>query len=212
MRLYHTPASPFVRKVMVTIHELGIGDKVEVIPTKWPHSWATQTVAYAPDFLAATPVARIPALVTDDGLRLTDSSVICEYLDAEYGANRLIPAEGAERWRVLAVAAVANAIIEAHVARRAELLRDGAERSQDLIAKMVARQMRCYRDLDEAVVQFGAAPDFAQICAGCACGYAEWRFPEDGWRAEAPRLAAWYDEFARRSSMQATRPAETPTR
>jgi glutathione S-transferase len=71
MKLFHTPASPFVRKCTVTIKELGLEDQVEIITTKWPHSWGTETVPYRADFLAATPIARIPALVTEDGERLT---------------------------------------------------------------------------------------------------------------------------------------------
>ena len=73
MKLFRTPASPFVRKVMVAILELGLQDRIELVSTRWPHSWATETVPFAPDFAAATPVGRIPALVTDDGMRLTDS-------------------------------------------------------------------------------------------------------------------------------------------
>src|SRR5450759_5489324 len=92
MRLFTTPASPWVRKCVVSIMELGLQDRIELIPTRWPHSWATKTVKFDPAFLDATPVARIPALVTDQGLRLTDSGVICDYLNAELGGYRLLPA------------------------------------------------------------------------------------------------------------------------
>ena len=66
MRLYVTPASPWVRRVRVTILELGIEDRFEFVQTRWPHSWGTQTVTMPADFTAATPVLRIPAL---DSLR-----------------------------------------------------------------------------------------------------------------------------------------------
>jgi hypothetical protein len=72
MKLFHTPASPFVRKCTVTLKELGLWDQVAIIPTKWPNSWGTETVRYREDFLAATPIARILALVIDDGERLTE--------------------------------------------------------------------------------------------------------------------------------------------
>src|SRR5258706_11330529 len=106
MRLYVTPASPWVRRVRVTILELGIEDRFEFVQTRWPHSWGTQTVAMPADFTAATPVMRIPALVTDD-VTLTDSHAICDYLNAEFGGFRLLAREGATRWR--AVAALADA-------------------------------------------------------------------------------------------------------
>src|SRR5262249_11928746 len=82
VRLYVTPASPWVRRVRVTILELGIEDRFEFVQTKWPHSWGTQTVAMPADFTAATAVMRIPALVAD-GVTLTDSHSICDYLNAE---------------------------------------------------------------------------------------------------------------------------------
>ncbi|MCW5735883.1 MAG: glutathione S-transferase family protein [Enhydrobacter sp.] len=209
MRLYVTPASPWVRRVRVAILELGIADRFEFVQTKWPHSWGTQTVSMPADFTQATPVMRIPALVTDD-VTLTDSHAICDYLNGELGGYRLLAREGAARWKALAAMSIANGIIEAQVARRAELLRTGADRSDDFIAKMRDRQMRCYAALEEQhLPSFGSVFDLAQITTAVACGYDEWRYGPD-WRAAAPKLAAWYDDVAKRPSLAATAPAETP--
>ena len=210
MRLFRTPASPFVRKVMVTILELGLRDRVELVSTRWPHAWATQTVDFAPDFAAATPVGRIPALVTEDGMRLTDSQVICEYLNAEHGGHRLLPQEGPARWREMEFIAIANACLEAQILRRAETLRHPPGRSEDFIRKMQARGLRCFAAMDAMVDRLGAEPDLMQICAGCACGFVDWRYGHDDWRAVAPRLGDWYEGFRRRPSMVETEPAETP--
>lgn len=210
MKLFRTPASPFVRKVMVSIIELGLMDRVELVSTRWPHAWATETVAFAPDFAAATPVGRIPALVTDDGLRLTDSQVICEYLDAEYGGHRLLPKAGPARWRAMEAVAIANACLEAQILRRAETLRHPPERSDAFIAKMQARGLRCFAALDAMTDRFGAEADLMQITAGAACGFVDWRYGHDDWRRVAPRLGAWYEGFRRRPSMVETEPAETP--
>jgi glutathione S-transferase len=214
MKLFTTPASSFVRKVTVTIRELGILDQVELVPTRWPHTWGTRTVPFRPDFAEATPVGRIPALVTDDGLRLTDSSVICDYLNAEYGNYRLCPERGKERWRIQSVISIANAVLEAQAFRRAETLRQKSDKpqeyTQDFDDKMIARQDRCYGVLDTMVAQFPAAPDLGQIAVGAACGISDFRF-HDVWRPSYPRLAAWYEVFRQRPSMRATEPAETPT-
>ena len=64
-------------------------DRFEFVRTKWSHKWATQAVAHDPDFLEATPVVRIPALVTPD-LILTDSHSICDYINGELGGFRLL--------------------------------------------------------------------------------------------------------------------------
>ena len=159
-------------------------------------------------------MGRIPALVTDDGVRLTDSSVICDYLNAEYGQYRLCPAAGKERWRILSVISMANAVLEAQAARRAETLRlksdKPGEYSQDFVDKMIARQDRCYRVLDGMVAAFPADPDLGQIAVGAACGISDFRF-NDVWRPSYPKLARWYGVFRQRPSMRATEPAETPT-
>ena len=208
MRLYVTPASPWVRRVRVTILELGISDRFEFVQTKWPHSWGTQTVTMPADFTAATPVLRIPALVTRD-VTLTDSHAICDYLNAEFGDFRLLAREGAARWRALADMSIACGIIEAHISRRAELLRSEHERSNDFIGKMRDRELRCFAALEKRVSHFGAAFDLAQITTAVACGYESWRYGDE-WRGVAPKLAAWFDGVARRPSMKATEPAETP--
>jgi len=194
----------------VTILELGISDRFEFVQTKWPHSWGTQTVTMPADFTAATPVLRIPALVTRD-VTLTDSHAICDYLNAEFGDFRLLAREGAARWRALATIAIANGVLEAQIMRRAELLRADKERSDDFIAKMRDRELRCLAALETHLPAFGATFDLAQITTAVACGYDDWRYGPD-WRGAAPKLAAWYDQVAQRPSMKATEPSETPQR
>lgn len=208
MRLYVTPASPWVRRVRVAILELGIEDRFEFVQTRWSHRWATQAVEHRPDFLEATPVVRIPALVTAE-FTLTDSHSICDYLNGELGGYRLMVREGAARWQALADMSIACGIIEAHILRRAELLRSESERSNDFVGKMKDRELRCFAALENRVARFGVAFDLAQITTAVACGYESWRYGEE-WRVVAPKLAAWYDRTAQRASMKATEPAETP--
>jgi glutathione S-transferase len=209
MRLYVTPASPWVRRVRVTILELGIEDRFEFVQTKWPHAWGTQTVAMPADFTAATPVMRIPALITDS-VTLTDSHSICDYLNGEFGSYRLLAREGVARWHALAAIAIANGVLEAQIMRRAELLRGDKERSADFIAKMRDREFRCFAALEkDHLPGFGATFDLAQITTAVACSYDDWRYGPE-WRTSAPKLAAWYDSVASRASLKATQPAETP--
>lgn len=209
MRLYVTPASPWVRRVVVSILELGLRDRFEFVQTRWPHSWGTRRVAHSGDFPQATPVERIPALVVGD-LYLVESHAICDYINGELGGYRLLAREGAARWRALADISVANAVIEAQIARRAELLRDERERSDDFIGKMRDRSLRCLADLDKRAPSFGADFNLAQITIAVACGYQDWRYPSDDWRSEASELAAWFDRVSPRPSLVATKPAETP--
>lgn len=209
MQLFVTPASPWVRRVVVSIVELGLQEKVSRIQTRWPHDWATKTTPFTPAFADATPVGRIPAMVTPEGLRLVDSFVIIDYLNAEHGEHRLLPAQGAARWKILSQTALATGVLEAQISRRAELLRT-VDQSADFIEKMKVRALRCFEALDKDAPDFSETPDLAQITIACACGFADFRYSDDNWRDAAPRLAEWYEVFSQRPSMLATIPAETP--
>ena len=209
LRLYITPASPWVRRCVVSILELGLRDRFEFVSTRWPHDWATRTVPHDGDFKQVTPVERIPALVTPE-VTLVESPAICDYINAELGGYRLLARDGAARWQGLADISVANGIIEALVARRAELLRGEHERSADVVDKMRARGLRCFRALEARVPAFGPVFDLAQITTAVACSYNDWRYGDDGWRSTVPQLADWYDRVAQRPSIATTQPAETP--
>src|ERR1700704_1662463 len=98
MKLRFSSHSPYVRKVRVVAHELGISDRMMLVPTALRIN--------DPDFWHDNPLGKIPVLTTDDGLSYADSVVICEYLDASFGAHRLLPADGARRWRALTTVAL----------------------------------------------------------------------------------------------------------
>ena len=86
MKLRYSPTSPFVRKVMVTAHETGLADRLDLVTT---NPWDLDT-----DLNKDNPVNKVPALVTDGGEMLYDSTVICEYLDSLHDGQKLFPAAG----------------------------------------------------------------------------------------------------------------------
>ncbi len=220
MRLFWTPASPFVRKVMVSIHELKLLERIEIVPTTWPHEWATRTVEFDKEFIAANPVGRIPALVTDDGIAICESNLICRYLAAQVSGSKLIPGDTREDLPALRLWGIADGALEAMIARRAETLRPGLERSKDFIQKQRGRISRCFDSFDVSYLESHGQPTIGQpttgqttiahVAAGIACGYMDFRFPSDAWRDNRSALARWYDGFAERRSMTLTMPAETP--
>jgi len=82
--------SPFVRKVLAFAAEKGI--ELE--------SRAVALGSDDPDFLAASPFRKFPAL-QDGDFRLADSSAICHYLEAKHPTPTLIPAEPRARARTI---------------------------------------------------------------------------------------------------------------
>jgi glutathione S-transferase len=90
MILYGAPVSPFVRKVLVAAAIKGVA--VELVPV----GMGDQN----PDFLAASPFRKMPAL-TDGDFSVPDSSAIIAYLEAKHPEPALIPAEAKARARTI---------------------------------------------------------------------------------------------------------------
>lgn len=211
MQLFWTPASPFTRKVSVAARELGLWDRIEIRPTTWTLDWGYTTPPFTPGLAEANPVARIPTLITDDGIRLGCSTLICLHLDELAAPRTLIPADKTARWRMWSLYAVADGLLEAQIAMRAEMLRPSATRSESFLEKQRTRIRRCLASLEADVAHLQGPIDLAQITTGIALGYQDWREWLFDFRPGHPRLTAWYEAFAKRPSMRATEPKETPT-
>ena len=201
MKLYWSPRSPFVRKVLVCAHELGITERIEKV-----YALVSMTRTN-PDVMQVNPVGRIPALVADDGMVLYDSHVICEYLDALHGGSRLFPKDLPRRWDVLRRLALGDGMLETLVLWRSEQTRPSAQQSS---ATLSAFEQKAASAL--AALENDTAPrhdvDIGDIAIGCALGYLDFRYSRLGWRARAPRRAAWFETFNARPSMQQTLPYE----
>ncbi len=211
MQLFWTPASPFTRKVCVAARELGLWERIEVRPTTWTLDWGYTTPPFTPGLAEANPVARIPTLVTDEGVALGDSTIICLHLDEVAAPRTLIPAEKVARQRMWTAYAIADGALEAQIAMRAEMLRPAEVRSESFLEKQRVRIRRCFDALERDVAHLEGPLDLAQITTGVALGYQDWREWLEDFRPGRPRLATWYQRFAELPSMKATEPKETPT-
>ena len=209
MKLFWTPASPFTRKVVVAARELGLWERIEIQPTVWPLDWGYATVNFTPGLAEANPVARIPTLVTDDGVALGDSTLICQHLDRVAAGASLIP-DGVAADRMWSLYAVADGLIEAQILMRAEMLRPEHIRSEGFPDKQRDRIARCFDHIEARAGELDGPLDLAQITVGIASGYQDWRDWLGDFRPGRDRLASWYAAFAQRPAMQETVPQETP--
>ncbi|NKB58473.1 MAG: glutathione S-transferase [Alphaproteobacteria bacterium] len=209
MKLYWTPASPFTRKVVVTARELGLWDRIEIAPTVWPLDWGYATVQFTEGLAEANPVARIPTLITDGGAALGDSTLICQHLNEIAAGESVIP-DGAARWNMWSLYAVADGLLEAQIAIRAEMLRPEAMRSEGFLDKQRDRIARCFDHIESCAEELDGPLNLAQITVGIACGYQDWRDWLGDFRPGHGRLSRWYDAFSERPAMLETEPKETP--
>jgi glutathione S-transferase len=201
MKLRYSPTSPYVRKVAVVAIEAGLDARVERIETD---VWDAAT-----DIAEDNPLGKVPALVTDEGMVLYDSPTICEYLDSLHDGPKLIPAEGPARWQALNLHALAGGIMDAAVARVVEVrARPEALRFDGWLERQKLKIGRALDALEgrAAAGGLGGPVTLGTITLGCALGYLDLRFSEDAWRDGRPALAAWYETFSQRPSMQATVP------
>lgn len=196
MKLHWSPRSPFVRKVMVAAHELGIVDRITRV-----RSVAAMLTPHA-ELMKDNPLSKIPALVLDDGTPLFDSRVICEYFDTLYGP-KLFPGEPKARFLALRRQALGDGMLDLLVLWRAETMR--ADRSEQLIASFAARRAACLARLEGEAEALHEGPfTIGHIALGCALSYLDFRFAALPWRDDHPRLARWHATFAARPSAQAT--------
>lgn len=201
MRLYHAPASPFVRKVMVLLHEAGATARVTLVPASGtPLDPGTMPVD-------RNPLGKIPALEREDGPTLYDSRVICRYLDDKLQVG-LYPAPP-HLWETLVLEATADGIADAAVLMRYEVfVRPEASRSPEWVEAQWSKIDRALTAIEGQWPTHLAGPvDMGQIALGAALGYLDFRHGNRDWRGTRPALAAWWAAFSQRPSMQATHPA-----
>ncbi|WP_170349658.1 MULTISPECIES: glutathione S-transferase [Ruegeria] len=200
MKLYHSPMSPYVRKVLVLLHETNQLDDVEVMTI-------TNTPLDPSDsLLGKVPLTRIPALERPDGPTLFDSRVICAFLDARAKAG-MYP-EGSGRWDVLTLEALADGIMDSALAVAYEERFRPEDKQWDLWKDAQWGKIeRACAALNQRWMAHLAGPlDMGQIAVACALGYLDLRHDARGWRKGNDALAAWYADFSERPGMVATRP------
>jgi glutathione S-transferase len=204
MKLLGTDQSPYVRKVRIVLAEKKIDVQYQRID-----------LARDRDFLRQyNPLGKIPCLLADERSALFDSRVIVEYLDNLTPVHRLIPPTGRQRVDVRTLEALADGLLDAAVLIRHELNgRDPSERSQAWIdrqrGKIDAALDALETWLGEDAWLVDGRYSLADIAAGCALGYLDFRFPDIVWRERYPRLAQHADKLNARPSFVDTAPMST---
>jgi glutathione S-transferase len=203
LKLQTNVASPFARKVRAVAIETGLAGKIAEVDRK------VTPVQPDPAILRDNPLGKIPCLVTDDSTALYDSPVICEYLDTLHSGPKLFPGAGPARWTALRRQALADGIMDAGVLARYEtFLRPEERRWPDWTQNQKLKFRRALDALEAEAESFGDTVDIGTISVGCALGYLDFRYADEGWRATRPGLAAWFERFSSRPSMATTAPKE----
>jgi glutathione S-transferase len=196
VKLHWSPRSPFVRKVVIVLHELGLAERVDhvrsVVASTKPHR----------DLMRDNPLSKIPTLVLDDGTAIYDSPVICEYLDLNFGTGTIVPREPAPRIDALRRQALGDGLLDLLLVWRGELMRPPALQSAVHIASYAERVPATLdRMRDETASYPGGRFDIGDVATGCALSYLDFRFATMNWRANREPLRSWHQQFLKRPSV-----------
>ncbi|UYV38105.1 glutathione S-transferase [Rhodobacteraceae bacterium D3-12] len=197
MKLFHSPASPYVRKVMVLALETG--QSVEKLASMASPIAADQSI------VKENPTGKVPTAILDDGEPLYDSRVITRWLDAQHNGAKMYP-ENDTVWTVLRREALADGLLDAALLARYETAMRPAELLwQDWLDGQMGK-INASLDRMEAETADFSGIDAGLIAIGCAIAYLDFRFADFDWRSSRPALTKWYETFAARPSMVDTAP------
>lgn len=200
MKLFYGPTSPYARIVRVALLETGLDAGV------------TQQEATLRDpasvLLPYNPVGRVPTLVLDNGVVLTESLLILTYLDTLHAGRKLLPTDGADGWACLARLGTVMGMLDGIAVWNRELRRPEHERSPAVIALETTRAGRTLDALNGVITDAGwnGPVDASQIALMAGLGYCEHRHKVAAWRTGRPALVAWYDRMAALPNFLATEP------
>ncbi|HZH27910.1 MAG TPA: glutathione S-transferase [Azospirillaceae bacterium] len=199
MRLRYSPTSPYVRKVVMTAIELGLNDRIEREATD---AWSSETTLPRDN-----PLGKVPALVTDDGMVLYDSPVICEYLDARAGGGKLFPSAGAARWKALRFQALGDGMCDAAILCRLERNMRPADKRWDVWeSRQLGAVTRGLDTLETMAADLEGPTTIGTLSVLATLGYLDFRFADLNWRQRCPKLAAWFAKASDRPSFRDTAP------
>lgn len=197
MTLHSSPASPYAAKVRAVIFEKGLDEKINIL--------ASNPMTGENSLYIINPLARIPALVLENGEVLFDSPVICEYLDWLDGKPDFHPSPGPARWNALRWQAVGDGLMDTLFRWRQEIIRPENEQSPSFRQRNadITRMT-----LDAVERQIGTIEGFhiGAIALAMALGYLELRFADFDSRKDHPQLTQWLKEMKNRRSIAACLP------
>ena len=188
---------------MIAISEMGLQDQVRTVRTvtggTTPH-W---------DLMKLNPVGKIPTLELADGSVVYDSPVIIEYLDTLHRGPKLYPAAWPERLTALRRHALGQGMLDNALPLLAEGFRPAEQQSEPHKVLWRSKLVACVEALEgEAQALSASGFTVGHLTIGVALAYLDFRFAALTWRDGHPTLAAWYETFNARPSVQANMPVD----
>jgi len=191
MKLLSQSHSPFARKVVVLIEELGLqGISIE--------HHETSPTRPEPQVSVHNPLGQVPVLILEGGEAIFDSAVICRYLDAT-AARSLQPTDALERARDEKLQALASGLCEAGIALRWDTDRRPEHLRWDRLADGFRAKIAAGLAALEASPPHAGSVTHGAIALATALDWLRFRNIADF--RHVSTLADWLKDFCRRPSM-----------
>ena len=205
MKLFSAHRAPNPRRVLMFLAEKGISG-IEVVHVDL-NAGAHRTA----DFLAKSPLAKVPALELDDGRVLTETRAICTYLEGLHPEPNLMGVDATERAfiemadrrvELTLLLQIANAIRHTHPGLAALEQPQFADFGRSQADKMLETAQVFDQLLQQQEWMAGARFSIADITAFCALEFARGLMKFTPARNGLNALQAWRDKVAARPSAQ----------
>lgn len=179
-----SPSSPYSAKVRMSAACAGI-----------PFETVTVDTAVDPaDLLAANPLGKIPALVTDDGEAIFDSRAITQYLN-RVSRNALFPTALGKRTEAERLEALADGIADCALAHVYERRYHPEEKvHQPWLDRQWSKVERALDHLNATPPRLGGKANAGQIALRAVLAYLDLRFAGK-WERGRARLRRWAARF-----------------
>ncbi|WP_288462212.1 glutathione S-transferase family protein [uncultured Pseudomonas sp.] len=189
MQLLLNQTSPYARAARVTALEAGLGARLTLVSSD---PWNDD-----PTLLAANPGNKVPVLITDEGIALSETLLICVHLHQLNGGSPL----AAER---LQLAGLGQGLIDAAFGTVIARKHGGAAQDDSVLgARRLAAIDRLLARLAETSTLEAQDLDFSHYLVAVGLDYLSFRLPEIDWSAHR-RLVAFHQRLTARPSFSAT--------
>ena len=195
MQLYHTPTSPYSRKVLVCAYELEIIDSLEIIQV---HPFDNPM-----DLSQHNPLGKVPTLILDNGESLYDSPVIVNYLQILTNKTAFSTEDFLSQ---NLLQALADGIMDAALSLVQENRRTKDKISPFWLQRWEESILRSLLKFEEKYINYAQEWHIGSIAMICALDYLLFRLPINDWRQKYPKTTNWFQVMMERESIKITDP------
>lgn len=194
MKLFYTTSSPFARKIRIAASLLGIQNEIQLIPVDLSIK----------DYSLINPLMKVPALETRQGLNLTNSPFILEYLNELSLGRKIISSDQQEKFVQLNDQSIADGIMDAAVLRRMESQRSYDKRDALFDEKQKIKIRNGLGYFEQNIFRMKTDWCVSEISLLSALSYLEFRFSNENWLQAFPALQKWYLESLQKPEVKST--------